>query len=95
MKRITTINIPNTAKRNGETNEEAFLRILDTWMGEHEHEWGDYKPETLGAWVTKYMKRFKANTFPCAWVEDEDGNVTDYYVFHYRNGKKYLKHETV
>ena len=88
-------NIPNDAKKAGESNEDAFLRITDTWMGEYEHTWGPFDYETLGIWITKYMRKFDANTFPVAWIDDENGNMVEYFVFYRRSGKKILKHEVV
>lgn len=95
MKTFVTLNIPYTAKRDGETNEDAFLRIVDTWMGEYLNSFEEFTCETLGNWVLKYDKRFEKGTFPVAWEEDENGNITDYYIYYYRGRQKWMKHETV
>ena len=87
-----TINIPLSAIREGESNEEAFDRIMDTFMGEYEIESQDFSYEALGTWVKKMDKRFPKDSFPCAWKEDEEGNICDYYIFSTTRNDKILKH---
>lgn len=69
---FNTMNIPLLAKREKETREETFLRIMDTFMGEYPVE----KME-LGQWVmTCDYKKY----IPCAWLEDEEGNILGYFI---------------
>lgn len=88
-----TINIPISAIGEGESNEEAFCRIMDTFMGEYEIESQDFSYEALGQWVMKNEKRFKNGCFPCAWIEDENGNITEYFIFFKKGKDKILRHD--
>lgn len=97
MRTLNTMNIPNTAKRPHETNEDAFLRIIDTFMGEYQVESYDITESLapLGEWVMKYGKLFKKGTFPVAWFENEDGFLTDYFIYSRTPKDKILRHKTV
>ncbi len=92
---FNTINIPLSAKKTGETNEQTFLRIMETYMGEYPDTWEDFTYSALGSWVMKCDKRFKNDSFPCAWIEDEDGNITEYFIYTKTRNDKILKHVTV
>lgn len=87
-----TMNIPIDKKHGQETNEECFLRIIDTFMGEYPVTEEEFSYLILGQWVEKYMKKFDRGTFPVAWIE-EDGNIKEYFVIE-NKGKKVLYHKT-
>lgn len=92
---FNTMNIPNNAKKENETNEAAYLRIIDTFMGEYEVTVCDFSYAALGQWVMACDKRFKNHSFPVAWIEDEDGNITEYFVYRKTRTDKILKHVTM
>ena len=78
---INFMNIPTDNVRSNETNEDCFCRIMETFMGEFPIESADFSYELLGSWVMKNHKRMPSKAFPVAWLEDEDGNITEYFVF--------------
>ena len=95
---FNTINIPNTAKRDGETSLQTFERIMSTFMGEYEVEIQEISEDdmsALGKWVLTYDKRFKNGTFPCAWIEDENGNIVEEFIYYWNKTGKWLKHEKI
>ena len=93
--KFCTMDIPTSAKRENETNEDVFLRIIDTFMGEYDTTTEDFTCSALGSWVRKCDKRFKNGTFPVAWIEDDNENITEYFVYHKRGNNKILKHREV
>lgn len=90
-----TMNLPISAKRGNESNEETFLRIIDTFMGEYDVTTELFTYEALGRWVMKCDRRFKNDTFPVAWIENEDGFLTEYFVYRKTRNDKILKHVKV
>ena len=92
---FNTINIPTSAKHENETNMEAFERIMDTFKGEYEIETQEYTHAALGEWTMDCFDSFKDDPFPCAWIEDNDGNITEYFVFYTDNADKHLRHIVV
>ena len=93
-----TINIPYSAQRENETNEDTFNRIIDTYMSQFDDTYTEIDADdlsVLGAWVLKYFKRFKQDAFPCAWIEDDNGFLIEYFVFFNDKKGKYLRHEIV
>ena len=78
---FNTMIIPNDNVRSGETNEDCFCRIMETFMGEFPVDSAVFSYEQLGTWVIKNNKRMPNKAFPVAWLEDEDGNITEYFVF--------------
>ena len=91
---FNTMILPNTAKKEDETNAETFLRVMDTFMGEYAVETIPFTYDALGEWVRKCNKKFTRYGFPCAWLEDEDGNITEYFVYTRTNKGKILTHQT-
>lgn len=78
---FNTMNIPTSAKRAGETNEDTFLRIIDTFMGEYEVKTQDFSYSALGSWVMECDKHPSKDTIYVAWEENEDEFLTEYYVY--------------
>ena len=90
--KFCTMNIPISVKRENETNEDTFLRIMETWNGEYIEKWEEFTYAALGEWVRKCDKRFKNGTFPVAWIEDDNENITEYFVYLKKGNAKILRH---
>lgn len=71
-----TMIIPNA----GKDPEKAFCDIMETYMGEYPINKYEDELTALGEWA-----RYIFNTRPVvgvrtAFIENEDGNITDYYI---------------
>lgn len=75
------MNIPNDKVRQGEDHEECFNRIMETYMGEISIVSAEFTYRVLGAWVIQYTRRMPSRAYPAAWIEDEEGNMVEYFVF--------------
>ena len=88
-----SMDLPNECKKEKETNIEAFCRVIDLFMGEYDIQAQPFSYAALGQWVMKNEKRFKKGCFPCAWIEDENGNITEYFIFYKKGNDKILRHD--
>ena len=75
------MNIPKDKVRQGEDHEECFCRIMETYMGEISIVSAEFTYEVLGAWTIQFMRRMPSGAYPVAWIEDEEGNMVEYFVF--------------
>lgn len=95
-KTLNLMIIPNTAKRDNETNEECFLRIIDTFMGEYEVETVSTTDKAAcGDLLIRSNRMSLKSSFPVVWAEDENENITEYWVSFIKGGKSWCRHETI
>jgi len=59
--------------------EKAFNDIIDTFMGEYSVTMRKDEMTALGEW-TRYIFSTKPLYTRTAWIEDENGNITDYFI---------------
>ena len=82
-KSFNVMSIPLEDLKENESREDGFLRIMDTFMGEYQvltYEHETFMP--LGAWTRLNFSHYPADgTFPTAWIENEDGFMSEYFIF--------------
>lgn len=86
----------------GKTNEETFTETMETFMGEYPCVlWSDFKTWTgkenqlLGIWTKDVFSEYQnycKTTTDVLFVEDESGNITEYFVLTENNT---IKHEII
>lgn len=94
-KGYTIIEIPADKRRENESNEDTFCRIAETWTGEHLIDFGDYTDEKLGRWIKENMNRAIDDIIPCLWIEDENGNMIESFVFYKEETGNLVRHQII
>ena len=98
--KLNHIVIPNNTDK---TNEELFIDTMETYMGEIEieteltfiHKDNNYYYSAIGKWVNEMFDQKKSyckGKVDALYIEDESGNITEYFVLTEYNT---IKHEIV
>lgn len=73
--------------RPGMSNEDTFLDIIDTFMGQYDYTVEPYSAGALGTWLRHAVHVSNNAQFRVAYIEDLDGNIIEYFVIQEAGGK--------